>query len=489
MTAMTLRRIFATSITLAVLCAAASPAAAAPRPSKSARAQVLVTFTATADIPGLLRAVETSGGKVLRRYEHVLSGVALDLPEAALPGLLRNPNVVRVERDAVVSTTDTQPSPPSWGLDRVDQRALPLSGSYTYTENGSGVTVYVIDTGVRATHSELSGRVSAGYTSISDGRGTDDCNGHGTHVAGTVAGAEVGIAKAAAIVPVRVLDCTGSGTWSGVLAGLDWVASHHAAGVPAVANMSLGGGASSTIDAAVANLVNDGIVVAVAAGNANVDACTTSPARAASALTVGATTSTDARASYSNFGTCLDLFAPGSSIVSSWYTSDTSRSTLSGTSMAAPHVAGVAARILSSTPSATPDQVSAQLLSNTTTGAITSPGVGSPNRLLYADSQVVAPTPATAPTAPTSVSAVAGKRSAKITWVRGADGGSALTAQIVGVYMKGTKVASVSVSATASSVTLTRLKPGVAYRFSVSAVNAVGSSPESSLSNEVVPRR
>jgi hypothetical protein len=271
------------------------------------------------------------------------------------------------------------------GLDRVDQHALPLSNSYTYPADGSGVTAYVIDTGVLATHSDFGGRVRSGYSAINDGRGTVDCNGHGTHVAGTIAGAAYGVAKAASPVAVRVLDCSGSGSTSGVIAGVDWAAADHAAGTPAVANLSLGGGTSSSLDAAIASLVNDGVSVSVAAGNDNVDACTQSPARAPAALTVAASTRTDVRASYSNYGTCVDLVAPGSSIVSDWYSGPTATNTLSGTSMASPHVAGAAAVLLSQQRTLTPAQVASRLVGSATPNVVTSPGAGTPNRLLYVE--------------------------------------------------------------------------------------------------------
>jgi len=229
------------------------------------------------------------------------------------------------------------------------------------------VTVYVIDSGVRATHVEFAGRVAPGYTAINDGNGTSDCNGHGTHVAGTVAGTTYGAAKAVTVVPVRVLDCTGSGTMSGVIAGVDWVTSQHTAGAPAVANMSLGGGANSSLDTAMRNSITDGVTYTVAAGNENVDACTSSPARVAEALTIAASTSTDARASYSNWGSCIDLFAPGSSISSAYHSTDTATATMSGTSMAAPHAAGIAALYLSGSPSASPGTVSTAIINGATT--------------------------------------------------------------------------------------------------------------------------
>jgi subtilisin family serine protease len=322
----------------------------------------------------------SKGGKVTHVYGAALKGFSATLPDRAVQALRHNKNVAYLEVDSRVSIDTTQ-TPATWGLDRIDQRNLPLNNAYTYDVTGSGVTAYIIDTGIRSTHTEFGGRVGSGFTSISDGRGTSDCNGHGTHVSGTVGGSTYGVAKGVSLVPVRVLDCNGSGSNSGVIAGVNWVTSNHAA--RSVANMSLGGSASSALDTAVSNSIASGVTYAIAAGNSNANACNSSPARVASALTVGSTTSTDARSSFSNYGTCVDLFAPGSSITSAWNTTDTATNTISGTSMAAPHVTGVAALYLQANPDATAAAVSSAIVTNATPNVVTNPGSGSPNRLLH----------------------------------------------------------------------------------------------------------
>jgi subtilisin family serine protease len=320
------------------------------------------------------------GGRVDRTFHHALRGYVLHAPEAVARRVAEDPRVSYVEENGVVHAIATQTGA-TWGIDRIDQRALPLDQSYTYNATGAGVNAYIIDTGIRITHSEFGGRAFSGFTSITDGNGTNDCNGHGTHVAGTVGGSTYGVAKGVTLHAVRVLDCAGSGTYEGVIAGVDWVTANRV--LPAVANMSLGGGASQAVDDAVTASIASGVTYAIAAGNDNANACNYSPARTPNALTIGATTSADARASYSNYGTCVDLFAPGSSITSAWSTSDTSTNTISGTSMATPHVCGAAALYLSANPAASPAQVEAALEANATPGAVTSPGTGSPNLLLY----------------------------------------------------------------------------------------------------------
>ncbi|GHG29128.1 S8 family peptidase [Streptomyces zaomyceticus] len=322
------------------------------------------------------------GGTVRKTFGSAVNGYSATLDETEARRLAADPAVASVEQNRIVRADATQTNAP-WGLDRIDQANLPLSGTYTYPDSaGGGVTAYVIDTGVRISHSQLAGRAVNGYDAVEGDTVAQDGNGHGTHVATTIAGTTYGVAKSARIVAVRVLDNNGSGTTAGVIAGIDWVTSHHTAGAPAVANLSLGGGASTALDNAVKNSIADGVTYAVAAGNSGVNASSTSPARVPAAITVGATSNTDAKASWSNFGSVLDIFAPGVSITAGWNTSDTATSTISGTSMATPHVAGAAAIYLAGHPSATPAQVATALVNGATTGKVTSPGSGSPNRLL-----------------------------------------------------------------------------------------------------------
>ncbi|MFN2525120.1 MAG: S8 family serine peptidase [Actinomycetota bacterium] len=336
-------------------------------------------------------------------YEFALKGYAARIPEGRLNALRADERVAYVEEDLPVAKVATQTSA-TWGLDRIDQRDLPLNSSYTYNATGSGVTAYIIDTGIRFSHSEFGGRAVSGVDKI-DGGTADDCDGHGTHVAGTVGGSTYGVAKQVRLVAVRVLDCNGSGSTSGVIAGVDWVTSDHAAGAPAAANMSLGGGASSSLDTAVKNSITDGISYSVSAGNGDFlgrpqNACNYSPARVAEALTISATDKTDTKASWANYGSCVDLFAPGVSITSAWSTSDTATDTISGTSMASPHVAGVAALYLEANPSAGPAAVAQAITSNATPNKVSSPGSGTPNRLLY--SGFISAEPDTTPPAITS---------------------------------------------------------------------------------------
>ncbi len=314
------------------------------------------------------------GATVRHTYGDALNGFAAQLSEKAAKRLAADPAVAYVEQDGLVSTTATQTNPP-WGLDRIDQRALPLNQAYTYVSTGTGVTAYIIDTGIRISHTDFGGRASHGFDAIDNTLPADDCNGHGTHVAGTTGGRVYGVAKNVRLVGVRVLNCAGSGTWAQVIAGINWVTSNHQTGQPAVANMSLGGSFNASVNNAVANSIADGVTYAVAAGNSNANACNFSPASTPTAITVGATTNTDAKASFSNTGSCVDIWAPGVGILSAWYTSNTATSSLSGTSMASPHVAGAAARVLQNNPAWPPAQVASYLVANATPIAV--------GRLLY----------------------------------------------------------------------------------------------------------
>jgi serine protease len=338
--------------------------------------------TARANVrPAVDGLARQHGARVTHVFENTIRGFAASMSATAAAAMARNPRVRYIEQDSQRFIVETQAGA-TWGLDRIDQRDRPVNGTYTYETVAANVDVYVIDTGIRATHTEFGGRVSTtGFTAINDGNGTNDCNGHGTHVSGTIGGATYGVAKSVTLHAVRVLDCSGSGSTSGVIAGVDWVTANRT--LPAVANMSLGGGASTALDDAVRRSVAAGVTYAIAAGNSNADACSSSPARVSQALTVGSSTNGDVRSSFSNFGTCVDVFAPGSSITSAWNTSDTATNTISGTSMATPHVAGVAALYLANNPAAAPSAVHAALVNNASVNKLSSIGTGSPNRLLY----------------------------------------------------------------------------------------------------------
>jgi len=370
---------------VALLVGAAVSVTGAAAPTETSVSLIVVLRDNVADPAAVAREQTTRfGGQITYVYTRVLKGYAVRGPAGFQAAVSGDQRVAYVERDGEMSASATQTGA-TWGIDRIDQRALPLNGTYDYTAAGSGVKAYIIDTGVLYSHTEFGGRAIAGTDAITPGGSALDCNGHGTHVAGTVGGSTYGMAKGVTLVGVRVLDCSGRGTTSGVIAGVDWVTANHAG--PAVANMSLGGGASSSLDTAVRNSIASGVSYAIAAGNGNIvgiaqDACKSSPARVAEAMTIGAADKTDKKASWSNYGSCVDWFAPGVGITSAWYTSNSATNTISGTSMATPHTTGVAALYLSLNLGATPQQVRDALYANTTKGIVTSSRTAN-NHLLF----------------------------------------------------------------------------------------------------------
>jgi aqualysin 1 len=433
-------------------------------PSRPIPGRYIVVFKDTVSAPAAAaaRIVQSNGGQLHRTYTAALKGFAASLPDAALQGIRNNPNVNFVEQDQTVSLSQlaSPQNQATWGLDRIDQADRPLDTQYHFNGTGAGVTAFMIDTGLRSDHVEFTGRAQPGFTVINDGNGTGDCHGHGTHVAGIVGGTTWGVAKSVNLVPVRVLGCTGSGPWSDVIAGIDWVANSTAR--PAVANMSVSGSASSAVDAALAGAVAKGVTMVVAAGNNNLDACSYSPSRAASVLSVGATTSNDVRAIYSNFGSCVHLFAPGSGIVSASNLDTSSTKVMSGTSMASPHVAGVAALTLQSNPAASPAAIGEYLVSTATAGRLgaSSLGAGSPNLLLYAlgdGNAAPAPTPKTVAFMSMSGSSVrtgGNWRASAVVSVRDISGGAMVpNATVAGSFSPGG--AATCVTAANGSCTLT----------------------------------
>jgi PKD repeat protein len=357
------------------------PDIAAAPPPQTAKYIVVYKSSVPDARAEIVRHVSPQGARVERVYQHALRGWSGDLSPAELNRLSADPHVAYIERDARVRIATTQAPTPSWGLDRIDQRPRPLNSSYTYNRTGAGVHYYGIDTGILYGHGDFGGRASAGFDAVTPGGTALDCNGHGTATASAAAGTIHGVAKAMLVVGVRVLDCNGDGTVAGAIAGVDWVTQH--AIRPAVANMSLIASASAALDQAVASSIASGVVYSIAAGNNSDNACQYSPGRLPAALTVSASDANDARVSFSSFGSCTDLFAPGLNIKAAWIGSPSATTLIGGTSMAAPHVAGVAGLYLQANPAATASQVVSALVTNATQGLITNPGSGSPNRLLY----------------------------------------------------------------------------------------------------------
>ena len=454
-----------------------------------------------------MKAIKIPVDKTLKG---VFNGAVASLNANQLRALVNSGKIRSVEEDFEVKLANTQTNA-VWGLDRVDQASLPLSSTYTSADQGAGVTAYVVDTGILTSHQEFAGRTLPGYSAIADGRGALDCNGHGTHVAGTIAGSTYGIAKAASVVPVRVLDCNGSGYLSSVISGLDWVAQNSDPGAPAVVNLSLGGGVSSSLDSAVENLVARGMTVVVAAGNSAISACDASPARTPGALTVAASDITDRFASFSNFGSCVDMVAPGVSVTSAWITDNASTAVLSGTSMASPHVAGLVA-VLMTNGYLQPSEVEYRLES-AAVAAIAGLPAGTPNLLaqLVASPAPVVETPTespvtespvsespapelpsefqSAPVAPVITNVNLYRNAARVYWEISPNGGSELTGHVLRIWERGQLVKKVEVSGTSTDAKVGGLKWGVAYTFTVLAVNAIGTSEDSVVSDVYTPTR
>jgi subtilisin family serine protease len=481
------KNVVATTLGLTLLVAAglAPHAAAAPQsPEKGAVAKTYIVKTKSmSSASGVASTVQAAGGEVKNVYQRVYPGFSAKLTTVQAQALAANPRVVSVVPDQTVHATVTQ-SDPTWGLDRIDQRPTAGDGTYSFDTTGAGVTAYIVDTGIRFSHDQFGGRASSGFDFVDDDADASDCNGHGTHVSGTVGGSTYGVAKGVKLVGVRVLDCEGSGSTEGVIAGIDWVVAHHTG--PSVISMSLAGGAFAPLDAAVEAASAAGVTVVVAASNEGGDACDVSPARAPSAITVAATDVADRRASFSNWGQCVDIFAPGVAVLSAWDTADNATNTISGTSMATPHVSGIVARYQQAHPAATPAEVTAALLAAATPGSVVDPK-GSPNLLAYA-----------APPVPLPGRTVIGRAAAGSTtdaavsvtgrWAKPTTGGPVANYVVTAIRKSNGAKKTVTVSAAARSKKITGLKKGAGYVVRVYATNLTGKGALSKTSNTVKAR-
>jgi subtilisin family serine protease len=481
------KNVVATTLGLTLLVAAglAPNAAAAPQPpEKGATAKTYIIKTKSmASAGGVANTLEAAGGEVKNVYKRVYPGFSAKLTAVQVQALKANPRVVSVVADQAVHSTVTQ-SDPTWGLDRVDQRPTAGDGTYSFDTTGSGATAYIVDTGIRFSHQQFGGRAASGFDFVDDDTDASDCNGHGTHVSGTVGGSTYGVAKGVNLVGVRVLDCEGSGTAEGVIAGIDWVVAHHTG--PSVLSMSLAGSAFTPLDAAVQAATAAGVTVVVAAGNEDEDACDLSPARAPSAITVGATDVTDTRAPFSNWGNCVDVFAPGVAVRSSWATADDATNTISGTSMATPHVSGIVARYQQAHPAAAPATVTAALLASATPGTVVD-RKGSPNLLAYAAPPVPLPgrtviQRAAGGSATDAAVSVTGR------WAKPKTGGPVANYVVTAIRKSNGATKTVTVSAAARSKKISGLKKGATYVVRVYAKNPAGKGALSKTSNTVKAR-
>jgi len=477
----------AAAVTVMLLAAAGfAPVANAGPPGRTKDAAVktyIIKTRTTSAAKGLAVDVDAAGGQIKNRYKRVYPGFSAELTADQVKDLKSDPTVESITADGTVHSTTTQTSP-TWGLDRIDQRATAGNDQYRYISTGAGVTAYIVDTGIRLSHSEFRGSAVSGHDFVDDDADASDCDGHGTHVAGTVGGATYGVAKGVSLVGVRVLDCQGSGSFSDVIAGIDWVVAHHSG--PSVLSMSLGGGIYEALDQAVAAASAAGVTVVVAAGNEDDDACYSSPARAKSAITVGATGESDNRAWFSNWGSCVDIFAPGTEVKSSWASSDTATYTIDGTSMATPHVTGIASRYLQRHPSATPSQVAAALRAAATRGVVGDPQ-GAPNLLAYVSPSLELPGQTVIKNA---VSGSTSDKPVSVTakWAKPTSGGSVAKYYVTAIRKSNSAKKTVSVSSSTLSVKITGLTKNASYVIRVYARNATGNGVNSSLSNTIKAR-